>query len=141
MSTDLVFYQDLLSDIKNRIRFLQFNLSILPLPVAKLETVIRKPSVSQLKDTAIGKQVVPQLSKEPISPQVVAKLKETANGQPPVAQFEKASILPQPVAKLENDTISPTPLAKIEYSSILQLAVAKLIDINFFYSDYNNQLI
>ena len=113
MSKDLVFYQDLLSDIKNSFRLLQFNVSILPMPLAKLETVIRQLTIAQL-------------SKEPISPLPVAKLNETTIGQQAVAQFKKASILSQPVAKLENDTISPTPLAKIEYSSILQLAVAKL---------------
>ena len=80
MSTDLVFYQDLLSDIKNRIRLLQFNVSILPMPLAKLETVNRKPSVSQLP-------------KEPISPQAVAKL-------------ENPSILQLAVAKLKDINLS-----------------------------------
>jgi len=128
MSKDLVFYQDLLSGIKNRFRLLQFNMSILPMSVAKLETVIRKPSVSQLP-------------KEPISPLPVAKLKETAIGQRTVAQFIRVLILPQPVAKLENDTISPTSLAKIKDPSILQRAVAKLKDINFSFMGYNNPLI
>jgi len=89
MSKDLVFYQDLLSDIKNRIRVLQSNVSISPQAVAKLkETANGQPPVAHLKIVSILPQPVAKLVNETISPTPLAKIEDF-----PILQLAVAKLI------------------------------------------------
>ena len=87
MSKDLVFYQELLIDIKKQNQAFTVNLSILPMPLAKLESIIRKRLVSQL-------------TKESILPLVVAKLENDTFSTTSLAKLVVSAILQLAVAKL-----------------------------------------
>ena len=143
MSKDLVFYQELLSDIKNRIRQGQYKAHI----SANSEMLATYWDIGKMihfrqQQEGWGKGVIPRLAVDLKNELADLKGFSARNlklmvqfyneydqlypiGQQAVAQLTKASILPQAVAKLENDTNSPTTLAKIEDTRISPLPLAK----------------
>jgi predicted nuclease of restriction endonuclease-like (RecB) superfamily len=143
MSKDLVFYQDLLSDIKNRIRQGQYKAHI----SANSEMLATYWDIGKMihlrqQQEGWGKGVIPRLAVDLKNELADVKGFSARNlklmvqfyneynqlypiGQQPVAQLTKASILQQSVAKLENDIISPLAVDKSK-TAIGQQPVAQL---------------
>jgi predicted nuclease of restriction endonuclease-like (RecB) superfamily len=130
MSKDLVFYQDLLSDIKNRIRQGQYKAHI----SANSELLATYWDIGKMihlrqQQEGWGKGVIPRLAvdlKNELADVKGFSERNIANMLTFYKEYPDFLILPQPVAKLEDKAISPTPLAKTEETTILQQPVAKL---------------
>jgi len=143
MSKDLVFFQDLLSDIKNRIKQGQYkaHLSANSELLATYWDIGKMIHLRQKQD-GWGKGVIPRLAVDlkneladvkGFSERNIGNMLTFYKEYPdflispmPLAKLESTSILQLPVTKLENDVISPQVVAKLKDTSILQQPVAKL---------------
>ena len=141
MSKDLVFYQDLLSDIKNRIRQGQYKAHI----SANSELLATYWDIGKMihlrqQQEGWGKGVIPRLAVDLKNELAEVKGFSERNlkfmvqlyheydhlnliGKPSVSQLKDALISPLPVAKFKNDIFSTMPLAK---SKIGKLPVSQL---------------
>ena len=116
MSKDLVFYQDLLSDIKNRIRQGQYKAHI----SANSELLATYWDIGKMihlrqQQEGWGKGVIPRLAVDLKNELVEVKGFSARNIARMFAFYKEYSdflILPMPLAKLENDIISPQAVAK-----------------------------
>jgi len=148
MNKDLVFYQDLLSDIRNRIRQGQYKAHI----SANSELLATYWDIGKMihlrqQQEGWGKGVIPRLAVDlkneladvkGFSARNIARMFAFYKEYPdflispmPLAKLENSRILQPPVAKLDNDIISPTRLAKLKDTTILPQPVAKLQDAEY----------
>jgi predicted nuclease of restriction endonuclease-like (RecB) superfamily len=135
MSKDLVFYQDLLSDIKNRIRQGQYK-ALISANSELLATYwdIGKMINLRQQQEGWGKGVIPRLAVDLKNELADVKGFSARNIARMFAFYNEYSdfvILPQPVAKLQSTSISPQAGAKLKGTTILPQPVAKLEDAEY----------
>jgi len=135
MSKDLVFYQDLLSDIKNRIRQGQYK-ALISANSEMLATYwdIGKMIHLRQQQEGWGKGVIPRLAVDLKNELADVKGFSTRNIARMFAFYNEYSdfvILPQPVAKLQSTSISLQAVAKLKDTTILPQPVAKLEDAEY----------
>jgi predicted nuclease of restriction endonuclease-like (RecB) superfamily len=129
MSKDLAFYQDLLSDIKNRIRQGQFKAHI----SANSELLATYWDIGKMihlrqQQEGWGKGVIPRLAidlKNELADVKGFSARNIARMFAFYKEYPDFLILPIPLAKLENDIISPQTVVKFK-TEIGQRAVAQL---------------
>ena len=135
MSKDLVFYQDLLSDIKNRIRQGQYK-ALISANSEMLATYwdIGKMIHLRQQQEGWGKGVIPRLAVDLKNELADVKGFSARNIARMFAFYNEYSdfvILPQPVAKLQSTSISLQAVAKLKDTTILPQPVAKLEDAEY----------
>jgi len=129
MSKDLVYYQDLLSDIKNRIRQGQYK-ALISANSEMLATYwdIGKMIHLRQQQEGWGKGVIPRLAvdlKNELAEVKGFSERNIGNMLTFYKEYPDFLILQLPVAKLENDIISPQEVAKSK-TAIGQPPVAQL---------------